>query len=250
MPQALGLQGLLPNPAAEIDALGPKGWWRLNDTSGTTATAKVGTNGTYTGTPSLSSGFLAIDGNSFTAGSGNYVTVAAQTADVNASNTAFTMMAFCLTTDITTSSNQVLFEIGGAGAGSAIHITGFDDIDCMAWSTPVSTAVIQSRIRVTDYVSTNKIYHIAYGYNSAGPTTVLYVNGESVGTVLNNTGTAVGASTGGNGLGGTNGATRNAAGPYGAGAFPWRGRVGDVAYFDYLLSQSQVRRVARQMMNT
>lgn len=250
MPHTIGTLGQQQNPAAEIEALGPKGWWRLNDTSGTTATAKVGTNGVYTGTPSLSSGTLAIDGNSFTAGSGNYVTVAAQTADVNAANTAFTMMAFCLTTDITTSGNQVLFEVGGATNGSAIHITGFDDIDCMAWSTPVSTTVIQSRIRVTDYVVTNKIYHIAYGYDSAGPTTVLYVNGESVGTVLTNTGTTVGASVGGNGLGGTNGATRNAVGAYGAGAFPWRGRVGDVAYFDYLLTQSQVRRIARQMMTT
>jgi hypothetical protein len=250
MPQTLGLQGLLPNPAAEIDALGPKGWWRLNDTSGTTAVAKVSNNGTYTGTPSLDSGTLAIDGSSFTAGSGNYVTVGGTADSVNASNTAFTMMAFCLTTDIATSGNQVLFEIGGANNGCAMHITGFDDIDCMAWSLVSSTVVIQSRIRLSDYVTTNKIYHIAYGYNAAGPTTVLYVNGESLGTVLNNTGVAVGASAAANGLGGTNGSTRNAAGAYGAGAFPWRGRVGDVAYFDYLLTQDQVRRVARQMMTT
>ena len=245
MPHTLGTLGQQQNPAAEIDALGPKGWWRLNDTSGSTAVAKVGTNGTYNGTPSLSSGTLAIDGNSFTAGTGNYVTVAAQTADVNAANAAFTMMAFCLTTDTTTSANQVLFEVGGATAGAALHITGNDDLDCMCWAS----STIQSRIRVTDYIVTNKIYHIAYGYDSAGPTTVLYVNGESVGTALTNTGTSVGASTAGNGLGGTNG-TRNASGIYGAGAFPWRGRVGDVAYFDYLLTQAQVQRVARQMMTS
>lgn len=258
MPQAIGTAAsALPNPAAEIDALGPVGWWRLNDTSGS-AIAKVGNNGTYFNSPSRNSGPLAIDGSSFTAARGSggdvatnkYVGIQPQTSNVNAANPAFTMMAFCLTTDITSSANQVLFEVGGSTNGSNILITGNDDFDCMTYSTPSGTTVIQSRIRVTDYVEVNKIYHIAYGYDSAGPTTVLYINGESVGTVLNNTGAIVGSSVGANGIGATYGATRNASGVFGDANFPWRGRIGDVAYFDYLLTQSQVQRVARQMMTT
>lgn len=253
MPQALGLQGLLPNPAAEIDALGPKGWWRLNETSGTTATAKVGTNGTYTNGPTLGAGTLAIDGNSVTMKVGTaptdrgFVTIPNQASDVNASNTAFTIMAFCLTTDTTTGVNQLIFEIGDTTAGASLFVTGNDDFDCMCWSS----STIRSRILLANYVVTNKIYHIAYGYDSAGPTTVLYVNGDSVGTVQTNSGTAIGASTGNNGIGGVNGATRNSAGTFTTTGGPvWRGRIGDVAHFDYLLTQSQVRRVARQMMTT
>jgi hypothetical protein len=156
------------------------------------------------------------------------------------------MMAFCLTTDITSSGNQVLFEVGGAANGSAIHITGFDDFDCMAWSSNT----IRSRVLLSNYISTNTIYHIAYGYDASVPTTVLYINGESVGSVLTNTGVSVGTSLNANGIGASAGGTRNAVGGYGDGAFPWRGRIGDVAYFDYLLTQSQVRRIARQNMTT
>lgn len=251
MPQTLGFQGLLPNPAAEINALGPKGWWRLNDTSGTTAVAKVGTDGTYINSASIDSGTLAIDGGSFTAGLGTgttdrkMVTVPAQASDVNASNAAFTVMAFCVTT-ATTTVNQLLFEIGDATNGISMFITGNDDLDCMCWSA----STIRSRILLANYVTANKLYHIAYGYDSAGPTTVLYVNGDSVGTVQTNSGTAVGASTGNNGIGGSNGGTRNSAGTFGNGGPAWQGRIGDVAHFDYLLTQTQVRRVARQMMTT
>ena len=131
------------------------------------------------------------------------------------------------------------------GVANVLHEAS-DDFDFMAWSS----STIRSRIRLADYVTTNTIYHVAYGYDAAGPTTVLYVNGESVGTVLTNSGISVAASTNANGIGATSGGSRNAAGAYGDGAFPWRGRIGDVAYFDYLLTEAQVQRVARQMMTS
>jgi hypothetical protein len=257
MPQTIGTLGLQQNPAAEIDALGPVGWWRLNDTSGSTAVAKVGLNATYLNSPSLASGSLAIDGDSFTAnpGSTQFVSVNNQT-NINGSRTAFTVMAFVRVTNLPGSSaTMVVWENGGQANGIFF---GFRDISGVANLEGAATNTFPtfvSRIRHDGSFQTGKTYHIAYGYDSATPSTVLYIDGTSVGTVVNNTGGAVGA--GGvvpgtaNAIGGVIGNARDGGGnALSANTAIFDGRIGDVAFFDYLLTESQVRRIARQMMTT
>ena len=75
-------------------------------------------------------------------------------------------------------------------------------------------------------------------------------NGESVGTVQRNTGGTISAAGGANAIGGVNSQTRNTVGIYFDDEAIFGGQIGDVAFFDYLLTQDQVRRIARQMMTT
>lgn len=251
MPQTLGFQGLLPNPADAIDRLNPIGWWRLNDSSGSTAVATVGNDGTYVGSPTLEAGPLAIDGQSVEFDDGptqKYTTVPAQTGDINAATNAFTVSAFFYANSFPATGGYI-WEEGASGAGCAIYVvddSGTPRITGLAYAS--STAV--SRIDY-DGVSASTLYHVAYGYDSTGPTTVLYINGDSVGTVQTNTGTSIPSHGGANGIGGVNGGARfDTIAVSGADADrrSFDGRIGDVARFSGLLTQDEVRSIARQNM--
>lgn len=265
MPQALGqVASGLPNPAAEINALGPKAWFRLNETSGSTVVAKVGTNGTYLGSPSLDSGPLAIDGSSFTASpTGTKFGSMANQTDVNGVNADFTVMAFVkLATLPTSAGTYTIWENGGQANGmffgfreasGSVLLEGVA-VNAHPLNIATNTTNTVSRIEYTQTWTTGTIYHLAWGYDAAVPSTVMYVNGESVGTVIRNSGTNVGA--GGfvpgttNGIGGVELNSRNGVGVLNDNSAILDGQIGDAAWFDYLLTQSQVRRVARQMMTT
>lgn len=265
MPQALGqIASGLPNPAAEIDALGPVGWWRLNDTSGTTAVAKYGSNATYVGSPTLDAGRLAIDGSSFTANptGAKYVTALAQ-ANINGSQPDFTVMAFIKFNNLPGSSGvQIVWENGGQAngvffgfreSGGSIYLEGVA-VNAHPLNVATNTTNVVSRIEYTQTWATGTIYHVAWGYDATVPSTVMYVNGESVGTVIRNTGTNVGAGgttgTSNNGIGGAELNSRSGAGVINDAGGIFDGQIGDAAFFNYLLTQSEVRRVARQMMST
>ena len=260
MPQAIGTAAsALPNPAAEINALGPKAWFRLNETSGSTVVAKVGTNGTYLNSPSLNSGFLAIDGSSFTPSpTGTKFASMANQTDVNGVNADFTVMAFVKLSSVPTSSGvYTIWENGGQANGlvfgfreasGSVYLEGVA-VNAHPVNVPTNTANTVSRIEYTTGWETGKIYHLAWGYDAAVPSTVMYVNGESVGTVILNTGTNVGAGGGVpgavNGIGGVELNSRSGAGVLSDNSSILDGQIGDAAWFDYLLTQTQVRRVAR-----
>ena len=247
MPHTLGTLGQQQNPAAAIDALNPIGWWRLNDTSGSTAVAKVGNDGTYVGSPTLEAGPLAIDGQSVEfddSPSAKYAEVPIQSADINAAATAFTISAFVEFSDVSVA-NQFLWEEGASANGLCLCLEG-DEVFGLAWAS--STFI--SRISETG-ITTGTLYHIAYGYDSTGPTTVLYINGESVGTVVTNSGTSLPAHSSPNGIGGVNTFSRNVSlGRIDVSGYSCHGRIGDVARFSGLLTQDEVRSIARQNMAT
>lgn len=243
MPQTLGFQGLLPNPADAISKLNPIGWWRLDDESGTTAVAKVGNDGTYVNSPNLQAGPLAIDGQSAEFYDSPYITILSQSADINAATDAFTITAFIELSSIT-EPDQVIWEEGGAANGACVYMNEHR-LYCLAWTS--NTFI--SRIRQNDLV-TGKVYHIAYGYDATIPNTVLYINGESTGTLLTNSGTSLATHGGGNGIAGVNGATRNNFYSVSVtGLWPFNGKISDVARYGYLLTQDEVRSIARQNMN-
>lgn len=244
MPQTIGTLGLQQNPAAEIEALNPIGWWRLDDSSGTTAVAKVGNNGTYVNSPTLQAGPLAIDGQSAEFYDSPYVTVPAQSADINAATNAFTITAFIELSSIT-EPDQIIWEEGATLNGACVYMNEHR-LYCLAWTS--NTFI--SRIR-EDNLVTGKIYHIAYGYDATVPTTVLYINGISTGSILTNSGTSLAAHGGANGIAGVNGSTRNNfASNNTTGGWPFNGKIGDVARYGYLLTQDEVRSIARQNMTT
>lgn len=244
MPHTLGTLGQQQNPAAAIDALNPIGWWRLDDTSGTTAVAKVGNDGTYVNSPTLQAGHLAIDGQSADLTNSPYVTVPAQTADINAATDTFTITAFIELSSVSVAS-QLIWEEGATLNGMSVYLNN-DALYGLAWSS--NTFV--SRISETG-LTTGTLYHIAYGYDATVPSTVLYINGESVGSVLTNSGTSLLAHGGPNGIGGVNGSARNNFNTSNTtGAWPFNGRIGDVARFSDLLTQDEVRSIARQNMAT
>jgi hypothetical protein len=242
MPQTLGFQGLLPNPADAIDRLNPIGWWRLNDSSGSTAVATVGNDGTYVGSPTLEAGPLAIDGQSVEFNDSPYITVPAQSGDINAAADAFTITAFIELSSVSEPS-QLIWEEGATVNGASLYLNNAT-LYGLAWTS--STFI--SRIRETS-LTTGTLYHIAYGYDATVPSTVLYINGTSVGSVLTNSGTSLAAHGGANGIGGVNGSSRNNFNTSNTtGAWPFVGRIGDVARFSGLLTQDEVRSIARQNM--
>ena len=243
MPHTLGTLGQQQNPAAAIAALNPIGWWRLNDTSGSTAVAKVGNDGTYVGSPTLEAGPLAIDGQSVEFNNSPYVTVPAQSGDINAATDTFTITAFIELSSVSEAS-QLIWEEGATLNGMSFYLNN-DTLYGLAWSS--NTFI--SRISTT--LTTGTLYHLAYGYDATVPATVLYVNGESVGSVITNSGTSLSAHGGPNGIGGVNGSARNNFNTSNTtGAWPFNGQIGDVARFSGLLTQDEVRSIARQNMAT
>jgi len=243
MPSALGIPASgLSNPAAAIEALNPIGWWRLDDSSGTTAVARVGNDGTYQGSPTLQAGPLAIDGQSAQFNNpttNDYVTLAAQTADINAAATEFTITAFVEFTSVARADNFI-WEEGAATNGVSLCLNN-STLYGLAWSS--NTFI--SRISETG-MTTGTLYHIAFGYDSTVPTTVLYINGESVGSVITNSGTSLNFHGAANAIGGVNGQTRNNFVVLDVTNGNAAAKISDVARFGSLLTQDEVRSICRQ----
>jgi hypothetical protein len=207
---------------------------------------------------------LAIDGSSFTANpTGTKFGSMANQTDVNGVNADFTVMAFVKLSSLPSSGGTyTIWENGGQANGMFF---GFREasgdillegvaVNAHPLNVATNSTNTVSRIEYSTGWETGKVYHLAWGYDATVPTTVMYVNGESVGSVIRNNGTNVGA--GGavpgaaNGIGGVELNSRNGVGVLGDNSGILNGQIGDAAWFDYLLTQTQVRRVARQMMTT
>lgn len=207
--------------AAEITADTPVAWWRLDETSGTSAADSAGTNtGTYTGSPTLNQTGLAPSDTPnravlFNNSTLQYVQVP-HAAALNAAS--LTVQASIDATAI--NGNMRIVEKGNSDSGWSLRIDGSN----LRW-------YVNGRVTV-DYYFTDLGRHIVHGtYDAATGTGRLYLDGALVASVI---GTAGNAPTPADPL-------RIAQKPGGSATSDgWNGLIDDVAVYPAVLSATRV----------
>ena len=212
---------------AAVAADSPVGYWKLDETSGTTATDSSGNanHGTYSGTPSLGSRTLGGDFDSVSDfdGTNDHVSIPALGST---GWSAYTLEAW-VTADALTAGRTVLTE---QYTGSGDRIIGELGLDI---NSAASTDLEFGRYSGASWnvsspgyaMSTSSLYHLV-GVNT-GSTGILYVNGVPVAQ------TAIAVSSDNEGW--YIGRRHDASGsPY------WDGAIGYVAIYDSALSHTRI----------
>lgn len=176
---SIALTGTTPGLGGDILADSPKGYWPLNEASGTTASDYSGLahHGTYVNSPSLnapglvrSSGSGAAD---FESSSSHHMTVPDH-ADLDPGDT-FTLE--CVYKPEAFGANQTLFDKGVGGYNLTVTTTRF--VQLQKRGTGV---IVNSTIQLT----AGETYHIVV--TKSGSTVVMWINGvDRTGTISNQT---------------------------------------------------------------
>ncbi len=203
----------------EVLADSPAGYWRLNETSGTSAAAVNGSAGTYTGTYTLNLGTGVADNGSSVKfdGSTAYVSF----GNVFEGTNDFTAEAWIFTT--TTANTHTIVSKQSATRGYALDITTGKPRFTVINSAGTSFSATSSTVLIT-----SKWYHVAGVRDSAAGLIRLYVNGvEEANTAI--TGTL-----------GTSNNNFYIGNNQGFGSRFWTGRIDEVAIYNTALSQSRI----------
>jgi hypothetical protein len=160
--------------SAEVLADSPVGYWRMADSSGTTMAATVGTNGTYSNSPTLgSTGLLVGDSNTavtFASASSQFSTIPDDGSVDNLS--ALTVEAWIKPSTVT----------------GITYIVNRDGSSLRCWMFRINAGKLEfikvagGTVTVTSSssLSTGTVYHVAAVYN--GTDIRLYINGSLDGT--------------------------------------------------------------------
>lgn len=220
-----------PSHRDVVMSLSPVGYWRLGETSGTTAADSSGNgyNGTYTNGPTLNQvGGLTADENASASydGSDDYVSIGNV---VNLKNISFSVSAWANLNTIAADSAIVSKYSGGIPRPFQLYYSnaqaafGFQyDLNKTSWSWSTGLTI-----------STGTWYHLVGVYDSSAQTVTLYVNG-----IIQNVATsATTISSDGRPL--WIGATNDSNPKY------FNGKIDDVALFTTALTSAQVTKLYR-----
>lgn len=216
----------------------PVGYWRLNETSGTTAD-NLGTTGapidaSLTGGVTLGAGVLYGSGDVSMRFDGvNDGIRVPDSADINTSTYAQRTVELVFNADDVTT-RQVLFEEGGATNGLTIYllggnvyVTGEDDGD---W--------VDADIHAA--VSVGTTYHIAFVFDQPNNMFTGYLDGVNIGSVTVNN-KVFPSHSGDIGIGYAPDGVQFHDGESGSGGFYFDGRISDVALYNTALSAADIQ---------
>lgn len=225
------VKGALSPYVAEVLADSPDYYHRMNEATDATLTAEVGSTGSYVGSPSMRAGLLSRDGNSVEFDGS---TQRAGATQPSAETSSFTMEAWFSCDDVNAANFQVIFEEGGATNGVNLYV-----YDGSVYGIMYTGSTMRSVVSAA--ISSNTVYHVVYAYDDATPTTALYLNGVSVGTVTTNTGDPLTNHNDTVGIAATLSGTRFHDGTVtsGSGLYFFSGRIGDIAYYPAALSAAR-----------
>lgn len=223
-----------------VAADSPVAYWRLGESTGTTATDQNAThNSTYTGGVTLGATGLvtgtdtAVDFN----GTTGYVAVPNHAAiNTGGPYSARTIEMWIRADNVT--ARQVLFEEGGASRGLNLYVDG-GLLRWGGWNLVADGAGTPwGYLDVTTPIATATTYHVVAVFDQAAGKLELFVNGASVGTV-----SGVGplyAHSGAIGIGAMNsGAYFHTGSGAGSGNY-FDGRIDEVAIYNSVLSPGRV----------
>lgn len=165
---------VVPPYRAAVAADSPVAWWRLDETTGTTAADSTGTNtGTYTGSPTLGSTGLAVadpgdKSVTFSASTLQYV----EAPDASALNPASLSIEALIDPTTLTGGNHRIVE---KGADSQWQI--------IANGTTLQWNVIGRTALSTPFTDTGR-HHVVCTYDSASGVAWIYVDGRPVATTI------------------------------------------------------------------
>ncbi|NQT52738.1 PEP-CTERM sorting domain-containing protein, partial [bacterium] len=245
------LNGRAPAPYREaVHASDPIAYWRLDETTGTTAYnyGSIGNpaNGTYAtvpaggtpatlGSPSL---VLTMADTSAVAfdGTDDYINVASHGQINNGSPYAQKTTELWFRAD-TTAGTQVLYEQGGFSNGLNVYIDGGDLVTGI-WSNNGTNTFLSTPILA------DTAYHVAFVFDATNDIIASYLNGVLFGSFagsLSNLPSHIGdISVGGVTAGGTSG-TRNAAGATWITGHFFQGALDEIALYNSALSALDVK---------
>ena len=172
--------------AAAVAADGAIAYWRLAETSGTSAADEVGSHSaTYAGSPSLGAGgLLPADTDTAVAFDGvNDLVAVAGASDINSGGpyAARTIELWFQASDV--SNRQILFEEGGVSRGLAVYIDQ-GDVYFIGWNNKNDDATSPwGPVWVSSPVSAATTYHVVMVHDAATGTIEGYVNGTSAGSI-------------------------------------------------------------------
>jgi len=182
--------------AAEVTTDAPKGWWKLNDTSGTTAVdsgSGTANDGTYTNPTGLELNHLGIDDGDAGASSSvwfkgalspgtGYITMGTLAAKLQfAAGTDFTIEAWCAFDGTLANPGEALVGEAFAGDGTVRYTLGFKDGDrfpTFGWYNG-SWRNVKSATELTD----GGWHHLVGTYDGAANQLELWVDKVSKGTL-------------------------------------------------------------------
>ena len=218
---------------AEVLADSPVHYWKLDETSGTTATDSGSTPSTGTYNGDLVLGEPGLVGERTCPkfdGVDDYVGLNSGT-NLLGSSQQITIELWFKTADVNVAVPTILFEVGGAGRGAAIYV-----YNGQLYAGITSSSTYQY---VTAAVQSNTTYHVVLLVDGPASTIKLYLNASLAGT-----GSATAPSDwGGNGsgIGGPNYQIRTHIGTaIGTDATYFNGWIDEVALYTTLLSESRI----------
>lgn len=218
----------------------PAHWWKLDESSGATAAIDMGFSsslltGTYLGTTTLGqSGILTYDGSRTGATFGTTGAAAIPAALIPGTSPWSLELWFKIST-IATTASQVLFEMGSRATGANFHVymQGTNDTDGVI-STTWSGSVLVST-SPTRYDDNGTHHLVVTGSTSGGTGTMnVYLDGSLTGT---DSAAVATVSSGGVAIGGD---LLGFSSLYAAGLTSFAGTMQHVAFYDRVLSASEV----------
>ncbi len=233
-PVAIGDPGAF---SAQTLALQPVGYWRLGESSGTTAInlGSLATPGTYVGNPTLgAAGALAGDADSAVDFNGVNQQVNVGTMDV--SGTGLTLLGWFSADDFGTADQRIISKALSTGANaeqdhswmlSTVQISGEHVLRFRVDAGGTTDTLIAS----SGSLVAGRWYFAAATYDDATGVMNLFLNGTAVGSKVHSSGGAVGVDP--------TRAVVIGANPNGYGFFD--GRIDDVAVFDQALTQAELQ---------
>jgi len=213
---------------------GPKLFLPLNDTSGTTATALAGSNGTYSGSPTLGVAGPTPVGSTAAqfSGSGQYGTVPdADSLSSHAGATGVQTVEIWVNTALAAGGNRGIL---GKGSGSVFEFIATVNADNkIQFDFPQSNGASGMGVLSSVPLVQNAWTHVVAVYERAVPRLTLYQNGVQVAQSTSATGSTTNTATS------LYFGTRNDGTP-GSGTYDWNGKQAALAIYDYALSAAQI----------